>query len=116
MQIKHIETGATYTQITNEAGVAIFNELKPGAYEIVELKAPTGYACDGDVEFTISGINTDKTYNTIILNTPNRFVISKISESGSETLPGAVFKVWKGDDTSTAKEYTTDNRQNRCLY
>ena len=47
VQIKHIETGATYTQITNEAGVAIFNELKPGAYEIVELEAPDGWIKDG---------------------------------------------------------------------
>ena len=34
VQIKHIESGVTYTAETNFAGYAIFDNIKPGAYEI----------------------------------------------------------------------------------
>ena len=47
VQIKHIETGSIYTEVTNEAGVAIFDELKPGPYELMELEAPDGWIKDG---------------------------------------------------------------------
>ncbi len=34
VQVKHIESGVTYTAETNFAGYAIFDEIRPGAYEI----------------------------------------------------------------------------------
>ena len=40
IQIKHIESGATYTGTTGTGGSYTFTELKPGAYEIRELSAP----------------------------------------------------------------------------
>ena len=42
IQIKHIESGAVYTGETATGGSYTFTELKPGAYEIVELSAPEG--------------------------------------------------------------------------
>ena len=42
IQIKHIESGATYTGTTGTGGSYTFTELKPGAYEIRELSAPEG--------------------------------------------------------------------------
>ena len=44
IQVKHIESGATYTGITGTGGSYTFTELKPGAYEIRELSAPEGLA------------------------------------------------------------------------
>ena len=41
VRIKHIESGQTYTQETGATGVALFDQLKPGAYEIVETTAPS---------------------------------------------------------------------------
>ncbi len=43
IQIQHIESGATYTEETGSAGVAIFNEIQPGAYRITEIESPDGY-------------------------------------------------------------------------
>ena len=37
IQIKHIETGTTYTQKTEAGGAAVFTDLKPGAYEVREI-------------------------------------------------------------------------------
>ena len=36
----------TYTAETNFAGYAIFDEIKPGAYEIREITAPSGWLKD----------------------------------------------------------------------
>ena len=46
IQVKHIESGATYTGITGTGGSYTFTELKPGAYEIRELSAPEGWERD----------------------------------------------------------------------
>ena len=46
IQIKHIESGATYTGTTGTGGSYTFTELKPGAYEIRELSAPEGWERD----------------------------------------------------------------------
>ncbi|MDB7926351.1 SpaA isopeptide-forming pilin-related protein, partial [Flavonifractor plautii] len=46
IQIKHIESGATYTGTTGTGGSYTFTELKPGAYEIRELSAPEGWQRD----------------------------------------------------------------------
>ena len=46
VQIKHIESGAVYTGTTDTGGSYTFTELKPGAYEIVELSAPEGWERD----------------------------------------------------------------------
>ena len=43
VQIKHIESGVTYTAETNFAGYAIFDNIRPGAYEIKRsLPPPAG--------------------------------------------------------------------------
>ena len=38
VQIKHIESGATQSAQTGPGGVAVFDELKPGAYEVLEAR------------------------------------------------------------------------------
>lgn len=52
IQIKHIESGAVYTQETGPGGAAQFTDLKPGAYEILELSAPEGWQKDPQVHTT----------------------------------------------------------------
>ena len=42
IQIKHIESGATYSGVTGTGGSYTFTELKPGAYEIQELPLRRG--------------------------------------------------------------------------
>ena len=52
IQIKHIESGATYSGVTGTGGSYTFTELKPGAYEIQELAAPEGWQRDPQVYTT----------------------------------------------------------------
>lgn len=54
MQIKHIESGVTYSQQTGAAGVAIFSEIKPGAYEVRELAGISGWQADTDTVKTVT--------------------------------------------------------------
>ncbi|MCQ4864959.1 SpaA isopeptide-forming pilin-related protein [Pseudoflavonifractor phocaeensis] len=46
IQIKHIESGTTYTQVTGPGGAAQFTQLRPGAYKVLELTAPEGWQRD----------------------------------------------------------------------
>lgn len=54
VQIKHIESGVTYSQQTGAAGVAIFSEIKPGAYEVRELAGISGWQADTDTVKTVT--------------------------------------------------------------
>ena len=105
VQIKHIETGATYTQITNEAGVAIFNELKPGAYEIVELEAPDGWIKDGQT-YTVNVPGQDTVTFTLKNSAKPGLRIIKYDRQTHETLPDITFKIYK--DNQLIGTYETD--------
>lgn len=105
VQIKHIETGATYTQITNEAGVAIFNELKPGAYEIVELKAPDGWIKDGQT-YTVNVPGQDTVTFTLKNSAKLGLRVIKYDRQTHETLPDITFKIYK--DNQLIGTYETD--------
>lgn len=52
VQIRHIESGATYTETTDLAGCAYFDQLKPGAYSILEQAAPSGWIKDDQVPYS----------------------------------------------------------------
>lgn len=105
VQIKHIETGATYTQITNEAGVAIFNELKPGAYEIVELEAPDGWIKDGQT-YTVNVPGQDTVTFTLKNSAKPGLRVIKYDRQTHETLPDITFKIYK--DNQLIGTYETD--------
>ena len=55
IQIKHIESGVTYTQETDPSGAAFFSELQPGGYEVRELTGIPGWQADTD---TVTGLET----------------------------------------------------------
>lgn len=66
IQIKHIESGATYTQQTGSAGVAFFDQLKPGAYEVREMAGVSGWLADTDTIQTINVVAGETSDATII--------------------------------------------------
>ena len=105
VQIKHIESGATYTQITNEAGAAIFNGLKPGAYEIVELKAPDGWIKNGQT-YTVNVPGQDTVTFTLKNSAKPGLRIIKYDRQTHETLPDITFKIYK--DNQLIGTYETD--------
>ena len=52
IEVKSLTDGTTYSGTTQTGGSLNLAELKPGAYEVIELTAPKGYKLD------------DKTYTT----------------------------------------------------
>ena len=54
VQVKDIASGTTYTKKTGAGGAAIFNELRPAAYEVREIAGIEGWQLDGETVKTVS--------------------------------------------------------------
>ena len=105
VQIKHIESGVTYTAETNFAGYAIFDNIKPGAYEIKEITAPSGWLKD-DMTYTAT-VSTGETMTFSIVNKelPGLRII-KYDRKNMVAMSGVTFEVWR-DGVSLGK-FRTD--------
>ena len=67
VQIKNITTGEVQTAQTKIGGVAVFDELEPGGYEVRELAGISGWIADTDTVQTISVV-AGKTSDATIIN------------------------------------------------
>lgn len=105
IQIEHIETGAKYTQETGSAGVAIFDELQPGAYRITEIESPDGYLKD-DTVYTQTVVPGDTVSVPIVNEEKPGLRILKYDSMTQEALPDITFEIFK--DTQSLGQYTTD--------
>ena len=105
IQIEHIESGVTYSAETNSAGVAIFDEIKPGAYRIVETASPAGYLKDSTV-FTATVTTSETTSLSIVNEEKPGLRILKYDSKAQQALPGVTFEVYK--DTQLIGSYQTD--------
>lgn len=105
IQIEHIKSGVTYTSETNAAGVAIFDEIKPGAYRIVETASPVGYLKD-DTVYTATVTTGETTSISIVNEEKPGLRILKYDSKTKEVLPGVTFEVYK--DTQLLGNFTTD--------
>lgn len=105
IQIEHIETGAKYTQETGSAGVAIFDELQPGAYRITEIESPDGYLKD-DTVYTQTVVPGDTVIVPIVNEEKPGLRILKYDSMTQEALPDITFEIFK--DTQSLGQYTTD--------
>ena len=105
VQIKHIESGVTYTAETNFAGYAIFDNIRPGAYEIKEITAPSGWLKD-DATYTAT-VSTGETTTFSIVNKelPGLRII-KYDRKNMVAMSGVTFEVWR-DGVSLGK-FRTD--------
>ena len=105
IQIKHIESGATYSGVTGTGGSYTFTNLKPGAYEIQELAAPEGWQRDPQVHTTtvISGECVPYTLKNEAL--PGLKII-KYDRLSHETMSGVTFRIWR--DGELLGDYETD--------
>ena len=105
VQIKHIESGATYTGTTNTGGSYTFTELKPGAYEIVELSAPEGWERDPQTYTTTVITGECVTYTLKNEALPGLRII-KYDRESHETMSGVTFRIWR--DGELLGDYETD--------
>ncbi|MFQ7429333.1 MAG: SpaA isopeptide-forming pilin-related protein [Flavonifractor plautii] len=105
VQIKHIESGATYTGTTDTGGSYTFTELKPGAYEILELAAPEGWERDPQTYTTTVVVGDCVTYTLKNDALPGLKII-KYDRESHETMPGVTFRIWR--DGELLGDYETD--------
>lgn len=105
VQIKHIESGVTYTAETNFAGYAIFDNIKPGAYEIKEITAPSGWLRD-DATYTAS-VSTGETTTFSLVNKelPGLRII-KYDRKNMVAMPNVTFEIFR--DSVSLGKFKTD--------
>ena len=105
VQIKHIESGVTYTAETNFAGYAIFDNIRPGAYEIKEITAPSGWLKD-DATYTASVATGETTTFSLVNKELPGLRIIKYDRKNMVAMSGVTFEVWR-DGVSLGK-FRTD--------
>ena len=93
VQIKHIESGVTYTAETNFAGYAIFDNIKPGAYEIREITAPSGWLKD-DATYTAAVATGETTTFSLVNKELPGLRIIKYDRKNMVAMSGVTFEVW----------------------
>lgn len=105
VEIKHIESGATYTGITDLAGSVYFDQLKPGAYQIRELAAPSGWVKDGQT-YTVNVVSGTEVSYTLKNQAKPGLTITKYDEQTKTPLPDVTFAVYL--DTELIGTFATD--------
>ena len=105
VQIKHIESGVTYTAETNFAGYAIFDNIKPGAYEIKEITAPSGWLKD-DATYTASVATGETTTFSLINKELPGLRIIKYDRKNMVAMPNVTFEIFR--DSVSLGKFKTD--------
>ena len=105
VQIKHIESGVTYTAETNFAGYAIFDNIKPGAYEIKEITAPTGWLKD-DATYTASVATGETTTFSLVNKELPGLRIIKYDRKNMVAMANVTFEIFR--DSVSLGKFRTD--------
>lgn len=105
VQIKHIESGVTYTAETNFAGYAIFDNIKPGAYEIREITAPSGWLKD-DATYTASVATGETTTFSLVNKELPGLRIIKYDRKNMVAMPNVTFEIFR--DSVSLGKFRTD--------
>lgn len=105
VQIKHIESGVTYTAETNFAGYAIFDEIKPGAYEILEITAPSGWLKD-DATYTAAVATGETTTFSLVNKELPGLRIIKYDRKNMVAMPDVTFEIFR--DSVSLGKFKTD--------
>ena len=105
VQIKHIESGVTYTAETNFAGYAIFDEIKPGAYEIKEITAPSGWLKD-DATYTASVATGETTIFSLVNKELPGLRIIKYDRKNMAAMANVTFEIFR--DSVSLGKFRTD--------
>ena len=106
VQVKHIESGVTYTAETNFAGYAIFDNIKPGAYEIREITAPSGWLKD-DATYTASVATGETTTFSLVNKELPGLRIIKYDRKNMVAMANVTFEIFR-DSVSLGKFKTNE--------
>ena len=106
VQVKDIASGTTYTKKTGAGGAAIFNELRPAAYEVREIAGIEGWQFDGETVKTVS-VTAGETASVSFINKELPGLrITKYDRTTHTVLEGVTFEVWH--DGVSIGRYVTD--------
>ena len=105
VQNKHIESGVTYTAETNFAGYAIFDNIKPGAYEIKEITAPSGWLRD-DATYTASVATGETTTFSLVNKELPGLRIIKYDRKNMVAMANVTFEIFR--DSVSLGKFRTD--------
>ena len=105
VQIKHIESGVTYTAETNFAGYAIFDEIKPGAYEIREITAPSGWLKDNATYTASVATGETTTFSLVNKELPGLRII-KYDRKNMVAMANVTFEIYR--DSVSLGKFRTD--------
>lgn len=105
VQITHIESGVTYTAETNFAGYAIFDNIKPGAYEIKEITAPSGWLKD-DATYTAAVATGETTTFSLVNKELPGLRIIKYDRKNMVAMPNVTFEIFR--DSVSLGKFKTD--------
>ena len=95
IQIKHIESGRTYTGKTEETGAIEFTELKPGAYEVREIAGIKGWQLDPDSVKTVTVVTGETSTVPFVNKELPGLRIIKYDSSNQQVLSGVTFEIWR---------------------
>lgn len=106
-----INKGKTYEAISNEAGIAMVNNLTVGKYTVVEIESPTGYVLNSQ-EYKFE-IKSDKQVEKItIANSKIQGILefSKVDEESGDLLKGATIIIQGVDNSDFKEEFVTGEK------
>ena len=103
--IEHIESGQTYTEETTSAGVAVFDQIKPGAYRVQEETAPGGWKLN-DTVYTVTVTSGETATVSIVNDELPGLRIIKYDRKNMVVLPGVTFEVFR--DTVSLGDFQTN--------
>lgn len=105
---KHNHDGVTDTFLTNKDGYLIISETLPyGKYELVEIKAPTGYVLAKDpASFTIDGTHKDGIVDIKFLDKSQKGIVS-LKKTGASPVSVDKQTTKFGDQYNFKYDYTS---------
>ena len=95
MQIKHIQSGRTYSGTTEPGGAVQFTELIPGAYEVREISGIKGWKADTETIQTVNVVTGQVSTVSFTNKELPGLRIEKYDSSNNEVLSGITFRIWK---------------------
>ena len=99
IQIKHIESGRTYSGVTEPGGAVQFTGLKPGAYEVREIAGIKGWQLDPDDVRTVTVVTGETSAVTFTNKELPGLRIIKYDSSNQKVLSGVTFEIWRDGES-----------------
>lgn len=106
VQIKNITTGEVQTAQTKIGGVAVFDELEPGGWEVREVAGISGWIADTDTVQTVSVVAGKCSDATIINKELPGLRITKYERGTMTLMSGVSFEIFR--DAESLGVFQTD--------